>query len=337
MRPPERARVQPRRAAAVRLRHRRPRTCACSTSPTTARSPTAASSRTCTSRRLRRLPARRGTAASGRAPATACTCYDPDGTLIGKVLVPGDRGERGLGRATSATASTSARRRLLYAVLLPVRGAKTMSTLVDLHVHYPMHLLGGVEDPRDVPARHVQGLRPGRRTTLRAAVLAIAARLFNFRHWDSDWRVTMRCWRRAAYASRAACCTARSARWISTSHTARRPRAHLAKLIELLEATERRSAARRGRGAPRGGSRRARETRSSTASRAGSTSAPRRRGRRERPRARRPGRVVHHAGAPVLAPRRDEHAGAAVPPRRGLQPGSSRRRAPALTDLGGPP
>jgi microsomal dipeptidase-like Zn-dependent dipeptidase len=63
--------------------------------------------------------------------------------------------------------------------------------MIDLHVHFPMRLLGGVEAPRDVVKgmTRVRGREEGK---LRAAVLAIAARLFNFRHWDSTWRVTPR-------------------------------------------------------------------------------------------------------------------------------------------------
>jgi microsomal dipeptidase-like Zn-dependent dipeptidase len=52
-----------------------------------------------------------------------------------------------------------------------------------------MHLLGGVEAPRDV----LRGMtRVAKRDDgkVRAAVLAIAARLLNFRHWDASWRVT---------------------------------------------------------------------------------------------------------------------------------------------------
>ena len=57
--------------------------------------------------------------------------------------------------------------------------------MIDLHIHFPMRLLGGVEAPRDVVEgmTRVRGREDGK---LRAAVLAIAARLFNFRHWDGD-------------------------------------------------------------------------------------------------------------------------------------------------------
>ena len=57
--------------------------------------------------------------------------------------------------------------------------------MIDLHIHFPMRLLGGVEAPRDVieGMTRVRGREDGK---LRAAVLAIAARLFNFRDWDGD-------------------------------------------------------------------------------------------------------------------------------------------------------
>jgi microsomal dipeptidase-like Zn-dependent dipeptidase len=53
-----------------------------------------------------------------------------------------------------------------------------------------MHLLGGVEDPRDVAAKmlRVTQREDGK---LRAAILNVAARLFNFRHWDGTWRVSV--------------------------------------------------------------------------------------------------------------------------------------------------
>jgi microsomal dipeptidase-like Zn-dependent dipeptidase len=61
--------------------------------------------------------------------------------------------------------------------------------MLDLHIHFPMHLLPGVEAPRDVVKEmtRVRGREDGK---LRAAVLALAARAFNFRHWDTSWRVT---------------------------------------------------------------------------------------------------------------------------------------------------
>ena len=99
-------------------------TCACfdvaddgtlTTAASSPRAPTAASTASAWTR----------TAASGRAPATACTVYDPDGTLIGKVLVPEIVANVAWGwpkrNRLYICATTS-----LYAVLLPVRGAKTM-------------------------------------------------------------------------------------------------------------------------------------------------------------------------------------------------------------------
>jgi microsomal dipeptidase-like Zn-dependent dipeptidase len=60
--------------------------------------------------------------------------------------------------------------------------------VVDLHVHYPMRLLGGVENPRDV-LKGMTRVAARDEGKLRAAVLALAARAFNFRHWDTTWRV----------------------------------------------------------------------------------------------------------------------------------------------------
>lgn len=61
--------------------------------------------------------------------------------------------------------------------------------MIDLHVHFPMRLLGGVEAPRDV-IKGMTRVRSRSDGKLRAAVLALAARLFNFRNWDASWRVT---------------------------------------------------------------------------------------------------------------------------------------------------
>ena len=61
--------------------------------------------------------------------------------------------------------------------------------MIDLHIHFPMRLLGGVEAPRDV-VKEMLRVRRREDGKLRAAVLALAARLFNFRHWDTTWRVT---------------------------------------------------------------------------------------------------------------------------------------------------
>jgi microsomal dipeptidase-like Zn-dependent dipeptidase len=63
--------------------------------------------------------------------------------------------------------------------------------MVDLHCHYPMHLLAG--EPREVikGMSRVRG-RPRWLDRLRAAVVLLAARLLNFRNWRGDWRVCLR-------------------------------------------------------------------------------------------------------------------------------------------------
>jgi len=60
--------------------------------------------------------------------------------------------------------------------------------MVDLHCHYPMHLLA--RTPRDVvkDMSRVRG-RPRWVDRLRAAVLLLAARVLNFRSWRGGWRV----------------------------------------------------------------------------------------------------------------------------------------------------
>src|SRR4029078_9486748 len=85
------------------------------------------------------------------------------------------RAARGTGAGTTAAAPTIAQR---------------TPSVVDLHVHYPMHLLGGVESPRDV-AEQMLEVRAREAGKVRAAILNGGARLFNFRHWDGDWRVSV--------------------------------------------------------------------------------------------------------------------------------------------------
>src|SRR4051794_39068838 len=60
--------------------------------------------------------------------------------------------------------------------------------MVDLHCHYPMHLLARA--PREVikEMTRVRG-RPRWLDRLRAAVLLLAARALNFRRWRGGWRV----------------------------------------------------------------------------------------------------------------------------------------------------
>jgi microsomal dipeptidase-like Zn-dependent dipeptidase len=59
--------------------------------------------------------------------------------------------------------------------------------MVDLHVHFPMHLAA------EVPIEHMTrvGGRPRLIDKLRAGVLSIAARLANFRRFDGTWRADL--------------------------------------------------------------------------------------------------------------------------------------------------
>jgi microsomal dipeptidase-like Zn-dependent dipeptidase len=111
--------------------------------------------------------------------------------------------------------------------------------VVDLHVHYPMHLLGGVEDPRDVPRGmfKVLGRDDGK---LRAAVLNLAARLLNFRHWEGEWRATLPLLE-AGDVSVACSVLYRpfSELDLDEPYAAPPESAYFGKLIELLEASER--------------------------------------------------------------------------------------------------
>jgi microsomal dipeptidase-like Zn-dependent dipeptidase len=63
--------------------------------------------------------------------------------------------------------------------------------LVDLHSHYPMHLLA--EEPKDVTLERMVRFRHRPRWVqkLRAWVLAVAARLLNFRRFSGTWRVDL--------------------------------------------------------------------------------------------------------------------------------------------------
>ncbi len=111
--------------------------------------------------------------------------------------------------------------------------------MIDLHVHFPMRLLGEVESPRDVikGMTKVVGREEGK---IRAAVLAIAARLFNFRDWDGTWRVTPELLE-AGEVSIACSVLYRpfSEMDLSEPYAAPPESAYYPKLIELLEATER--------------------------------------------------------------------------------------------------
>ena len=111
--------------------------------------------------------------------------------------------------------------------------------MIDLHIHFPMRLLGGVEAPRDVVKgmTRVRGREDGK---LRAAVLAIAARLFNFRHWDATWRVTPQLLEQGQVS--VACSVLYrpfSELDLDEPYGAPPESAYYPKLIELLDATER--------------------------------------------------------------------------------------------------
>ena len=141
-----------------------------------------------------------------------------------------------------------------------------------------MRLLGGVEAPRDV-LRGMTRVAARDDGKIRAAVLAIAARAFNFRHWDASWRVTPQLLQDGGVT---VVCSALyrpfSEMDLDEPFGAPPESAYYDKLIELMDATEREVEAaghvmvrsredleRRERG----------RSRSSTASRAASTSARR--------------------------------------------------------------
>src|SRR4051794_4287093 len=111
--------------------------------------------------------------------------------------------------------------------------------MIDLHIHFPMRLLGEVEAPRDV----IEGMTrvlAREDSKLRAAVLAIAARLLNFRDWDGTWRVTPEL---LAQGDVSIACSVLyrpfSEMDLAEPYAAPPERAYYGKLIELLEATER--------------------------------------------------------------------------------------------------
>jgi|tagenome__1003787_1003787.scaffolds.fasta_scaffold20806475_1 microsomal dipeptidase-like Zn-dependent dipeptidase len=111
--------------------------------------------------------------------------------------------------------------------------------MIDLHIHFPMRLLGGVEAPRDVieGMTKVLGREDGK---IRAAVLAIAARLFNFRDWDGTWRVTPELLAQGDVSIACSVLYRPFSEMDLDEHYAAPPEsAYYPKLIELLEATER--------------------------------------------------------------------------------------------------
>ena len=111
--------------------------------------------------------------------------------------------------------------------------------MVDLHVHYPMHLLGGVEAPRDV-ARKMLRVTDRDDGKIRAAILNVAARLFNFRHWGATWRVSVPLLRQGGVT--VACSVLYrpfSEMDLDEPYGALPRSAYYSRLIELLDATER--------------------------------------------------------------------------------------------------
>ena len=153
--------------------------------------------------------------------------------------------------------------------------------MIDLHIHFPMRLLGGVEAPRDVVEGMTRVARPRGRQAARggagdrrAAVQLPplgrdpgASRRSCSQHGERDHRL-----QRALPAV--------LARWTSTSRYGAPPEsAYYAKLIELLDAAERGGRAQRRHVIVRDRARTSSDSTacaSCTASRAASTSAPRR-------------------------------------------------------------
>jgi microsomal dipeptidase-like Zn-dependent dipeptidase len=111
--------------------------------------------------------------------------------------------------------------------------------MIDLHVHFPMRLLGGVEAPRDV-IKGMTRVLAREHGKVRAAVLAVAARLLNFRDWDGSWRVTPEL---LAQGEVSIACSVLyrpfSELDLDEPYAAPPESAYYGKLLELLEATER--------------------------------------------------------------------------------------------------
>jgi microsomal dipeptidase-like Zn-dependent dipeptidase len=102
-----------------------------------------------------------------------------------------------------------------------------------------MHLVGGVEHPGDVP-RGMFRVLAREHGKLRAAVLALAARLFNFRDWEGEWRATLPLLEAGDVG---VVCSVLyrpfSELDLDEPYGAPPESAYFGKLIELLEATER--------------------------------------------------------------------------------------------------
>src|SRR3954451_23073995 len=102
-----------------------------------------------------------------------------------------------------------------------------------------MHLLGGVEDPRDVPRKMFRVLER-EDNKLRAAVLGLAARLLNFKDWGDSWRVSLPLLEQGGVT--VACSVLYrpfSELDLDEPYSAPPESAYYGKLIELMDATER--------------------------------------------------------------------------------------------------
>ena len=118
--------------------------------------------------------------------------------------------------------------------------------MVDLHIHFPMRLLGGVEAPRDV-VRQMLAVRAREGGKLRAFVLMIAARLLNFRHWGTTWRVDPALLREGDVRVVLSVLYRPFSELDLERHYSAAPEAsYYAKLLELMDATEREVAASGG-------------------------------------------------------------------------------------------
>ena len=254
--------------------------------------------------------------------------YDPDGTLIGKVLVPGDRRQRRLGLAE---AQPALHLRDDFAVRDLASGAPERRRCSHDRPPHPLPdaAAGRGGGPARRRQRHDAGARPRGRQAARGGAgdrrAAVQLPPLGRRPGGSTPQLLEQGERDA---SRAACSTGRSASWTSTSPTARRPRAPTTpKLIELLDATERGGRAHRRRhGAHRGGPRASPDRASCTASRAASISARRRRRSTAHVHELADRGVLYITLAHLFWRRVATNAPALpVPPRRALQPRSSRR------------
>jgi microsomal dipeptidase-like Zn-dependent dipeptidase len=111
--------------------------------------------------------------------------------------------------------------------------------VVDLHCHFPMRLLGGVEAPRDV-VRGMLAVRARDAGRVRAFVLMIAARLLNFRHWGDSWRVDPELLRRGGVSVvLSVLYRPFSELDLERDYAAAPAAAYYGKLTELMDATER--------------------------------------------------------------------------------------------------